>query len=44
MSTYTRPKRKRLRSGNSAGTWPSARRQLIALKTAQRQQAWRGTR
>jgi len=44
MSAYTRPKRKRLSSGNKAGAWPSARRQKIALAVAQRQRALRGTR
>jgi hypothetical protein len=44
MSAYVKPKRKRLHSGNKAGTWPSARRQEIALKAARKQRARRGTR
>jgi hypothetical protein len=44
MSTYTKPKRRVLRSHNKPGTWPSARRQRLALKAAQRQRARRGTR
>jgi hypothetical protein len=39
MTAYTKPKRKSLRTTNSASTWPSARRQILALKTAQRQRA-----
>ena len=44
MSTYTKPKRRVLRSHNKPGTWPSARRQIVALRAAQKQRARRGAR
>lgn len=44
MSAYAKPKRRVLGSHNRTGTWPSSRRQKIALKAAQRQRARQGTR
>ena len=39
-----RSQRKALKTTNASGTWPSARRQILALRIAQRQRARRGTR